>query len=266
MEIRKTIFNKIFKSFLEDLSKSINPLSNIEDKAYFCENFKELAIELYNDSQFDEEKFLLDRIYSKFKTKSVPFTKSNLLLYIQTDEYHQILLFEKLGLKENTLLNQDEMQELVIHYLNALNVVPKHLYLNDKEGEIKTDSVEDKATQEKLLNEVKERLKPKIPNFNRARQTLIFYYLLKGNKVHKETHNLAAIARFLHHTLNIPYNKIDNSEFYEKLKSAPIFKKETLLLKDLEYVKEQFQTIECPELTRMVEEDISAVQKSLKWR
>ena len=266
MELRTKLISELLKHFLEDLAKSINPLDNAEDKAYFCENFKELAIELYNDQQFDENKFLLDKIYSKFKNKSVPFTKSNLMLYIQPNEYHQTLLFEKLGLDKNTLLNQDEIQELFIHYIHTLEVVPKHLYLHETDGEVKTTNVEDKATQEKLLDEIKEQLATKMPNFNRARQTLIFYYLLKGNKVHKETHNLAAIARFVHHTLGIPYKSIDNSEFYDKLKSAPIFKKETLLLKDLEYVKEQFQTIECPELTRMVEEDISMVQKSLKWR
>ena len=266
MELRTKLLSKILKHFLEDLAKSINSLGTAEDKAYFCENFKDLAIELYNDQQFDEDKFLLDRIYSKFKNKSVPFTKSNLLLYIKTDEYHQALLFEKLALKKTALLNQEEIQELFIYYINTLNVVPKHLYLHENEGEVKTESVGDKAVQEKLLDEVKEQLKPKMPNFNRVRQTLIFYYLLKGNKVHKETHNLANMARFVHCTLGIPYNNIDNSDFYKRLKSAPIFKKETLLLKDLEYVKEQFQTIECPELARMVEEDISIVQKSLKWR
>lgn len=266
MELRTKLIGEILKHFLEDLSRSINPLSTTEDKAYFCENFKELAIALYNDQQFDNEEFLLNRIYSKFKTKSVPFTKSNLMIYIQTDEYHQTLLFQKLNLKDSEFLNQEELQELFIHYLNTLTVIPKHLFLNEKSTKPQTDELGDRATQESLLDEVKEQLKSKMPNFNRARQTLTFYYLLKGNTVHKETHSVAAMARFIHNTLGIPYNNIDNSEFYDKLKTAPLFKKEALLLKDLEYVKEQFQSIECPGLARMVEEDINLVLKALKWK
>lgn len=266
MELRTKLIGEILKRFLEDLARSINPLDNTEDKAHFCENFKELAIELYNDQQFDDEEFLLKRIYSKFKSKLVPFTKSNLLLYIRTDEYHQTLLFQKLNLKGSGLLNQEELQELFIHYLNTLSVVPKHLYLNEPGGETKMEDLTDKAAQEKLLDEVKDQLKSKMPNFNRARQTLTFYYLLKGNNVQKDTHSVAAMARFIHNTLGISYNNIDNSEFYDKLKAAPMFKKEALLLKDLEYVKEQFLSIECPELARMVEEDIKTAHKALKWK
>ena len=266
MEIRTALLDKILKHFYIDLAKSINPLGKAEDKAFFCEKFSELAIGLYNDVLFDEEKFLLESLYPRFKSKLSAFNKANLLLYIQTDEHHQELLLKNITLQETEPLNADELHELFLYYLNTLTVIPKYLYLGEKDGGVREDGLGEQATQEKILDEAKEQLKSKMPNFNRARQTLTFYYLLKGNKVHKETHNVAAMARFVHNTLGIPYNNIDNSEFYDKLKAAPMFKKEGLLLKDLEYVKEQFQSIECPELARMVEEDISAVRKALKWK
>ncbi len=261
MEIRIALIDNILKHFYSDLAKSINPLGKTEDKAYFCEKFSELAVELYNDPQFDEESFLLKALYSKFKSNLNDFNKSNLLLYLQINGDHQPLLFEQLGITGEPL-NDDEIQELFVYYVNALAVVPKHLYLNEKNDE----GLADHLAQEKILGEAKEQLKSKMPNFNRARQTLTFYYLLKSNKVHKESHSVAAMARFIHNTLGIPYNNIDNSEFYDKLKAAPMFKKEALLLKDLEYVKEQFLSIECPDLARMVEEDISAARKALKWK
>ena len=259
MEIRTALIDTILKHFFADLAKSINPLGKPEEKAYFCEKLGELAIELYNDSQFDEDKFLLEVLYPKFKSKLNAFDQSNLLLYFQTGDDQQALLLKTLGITTEPL-NSDEIQELFIYYVNTLTVVPKRLYLSEN------GDLTDEMAQEKILDEAKEQLKIKMPNFNRARQTLIFYYLLKGNKVQKDTHNVAAMARFVHNTLGIPYNKIDNSEFYEKLKSAPMFKKESLLLKDLEYVKEQFQSIECPELARTIEEDIVAIRKELKWK
>lgn len=266
MEIRTALLDKILKHFYVDLSKSINPLGKTEDKAFFCEKLSELAIALYNDSLFDEEKFLLDNLYSKLKSKLDAFDKSNLLLYIQPNEYSQTRLFQNIGIKEPAPLSSDELQELFVQYLHALTTIPKFLYLKEKDGATQAESIVNEAAQEKLTNETREQLKSKMPNFNRARQTLTFYYLLKGNKVQKDTHSVAAMARFIHNTLGIPFNNIDNSEFYDKLKAAPMFKKESLLLKDLEYVKEQFLSIECPDLARMVEEDIVAVRKVLKWK
>lgn len=261
MEIRTALIDTILKHFYADLAKSINPLGKTEDKAYFCEKLSELAIEMYNDPQFDEDKFLLETLYPRLKSKLAAFDQSNLLLYFQTGDDQQALLLDTLRITTEPL-NADELQELFIYYVNTLSVIPKRLYLSDKDN----DKLADEMAQEKILDDAKEQLMIKMPNFNRARQTLIFYYLLKGNKVQKDTHSVAAMARFVHNTLGIPYNKIDNSEFYEKLKSAPVFKKEALLLKDLEYVKEQFFSIECPELARMVEEDINTIQKSLKWK
>lgn len=266
MEIRTALLDKILKRFYVDLAKSINPLGKAEDKAFFCEIFSELAIALYNDQQFDEEKFLLEWIYPRFKSKLSAFNKANLLLYIQTDEYHQEQLLKNVAAQETEPLTADELHELFLYYLNTLTVIPKYLYLGEKDGEAKADELGDQAIQEKVLDEAKEQFKSKMPNFNRARQTLTFYYLLKGNKVQKDTHSVAAMARFVHNTLGIPFNNIDNSEFYDKLKAAPMFKKEALLLKDLEYVKEQFLCIECPDLARMVEEDIIAVRKVMKWK
>ncbi len=261
MEIRTALIDTILKRFYADLAKSISPLGKTEDKAYFCEKLSELAIEMYNDPQFDEDKFLLETLYPRLKSKLATFDQSNLLLYFQTGEDQQGELLNILGITAEPL-NADELQELFIYYVNTLSVIPKRLYLNNKDD----NELADEMAQEKILDDAKEQLKIKMPNFNRARQTLIFYYLLKGNKVQKDTHSVAAMARFIHNSLGIPYSKIDNSEFYDKLKSAPLFKKESLLLKDLEYVKEQFLSIEAPELARLVEEDIAAVNKALKWK
>jgi hypothetical protein len=266
MEIRTALLDKILKHFYADLAKSINPLEKAENKAFFCEKLSELAIALYNDTLFDEEKFLLEWVYPKFKSNLSAFNKTNLLLYIKTDEHSQAQLFQNIGIKEPAPLSSDELQELFIQYLHALTTIPKFLYLKEKDGASHTESIVNEAVQQKLTKETREQLKSKMPNFNRARQTLTFYYLLKGNKVQKDTHSVAAMARFIHNTLGIPYNDIDNSEFYDKLKAAPRFKKEPLLLKDLEYVKEQFQSIEAPDLARMVEDDIAAVRKAMKWK
>lgn len=261
MEIRNELLGQIVKHFLTDLSKSIKPFEKAEDAAYFCDSMKDLAIALFNDNtlEFDEDKFLLEKLYSRFKGKLIPFTESNLLYYLHPDQYHQGALFQKLGLNDTEFMSPDELQEIFVHYIFILTEIQKKLYLNDT-------TVLSGAIENKLLEEANDQLKPKIAGFNRARQTLIFYYLLKGNNIKKDTHSVAAMARFVHATLGIPYSKIDNSEFYEKLKSAPLFKKESLLLKDLEYVKEQFQTMESPDLARMVEEDITTVRKSLKWK
>lgn len=261
MEIRTALISAILKRFYIDLAKSISPLGTTEDKAFFCEKFSELTIELYNDPQFDDEKFLLDTLYPKFKSNLAIFNKSKLLSYIRLNGDEQEFLFTELSISEDHL-NADELQEIFANYINILTAIPKHLYLNEKSDE----GLADQVAQEKILAEAKEQLRVKMPNFNRARQTLIFYYLLKGNKVHKDTHSVAAMARFVHNILGIPFSKIDNSEFYEKLKSAPVFKKEALLLKDLEYVKEQFLSIDAPDLARMVEEDINIINKSLKWK
>ncbi|MGZ3940161.1 MAG: hypothetical protein ACXVBK_15425, partial [Flavisolibacter sp.] len=166
------------------------------------------------------------------------------------------LLFQKLKITDTPGLDVLEWQELFANYYNLFTEVQKRLYLKE------TVELGNLKVEQNLVEEAKELIAPKIAGFNRSRQTLIFYFLLKGYNIDRNSTSLAGIARFIHTALGLPYNDINNSEFYKRLKTAPLFKNDHSILQDLEYVKQQFEMIGCHQVAALVEAEIQSIRKT----
>lgn len=94
-------------------------------------------------------------------------------------------------------------------------------------------------------------------NFTNSQNVLIYYYFFKANGL-EAPHNvtIASIAKFVHLITGKSFSKLDNSEFYKKLKTAPNFKKDAGLIKDLEIIKPFFQKVELVEIVKMIDNEL----------
>lgn len=99
---------------------------------------------------------------------------------------------------------------------------------------------------------------------NNSQTVLIFYYgLLSMGYEPRKTDHVAAFARFLHLLTGKEFKSLGLSDFYDKLKVAPIVNKNDYkLLKELQTVRGHFETIGYRE--PLVELDIEIARTNVK--
>ncbi len=266
MENRNPLINSLLKNFLKDLTESAKPLTANNDLVYLAETLIEYLKGIYNampsndiyeEVYFDEEDFIRKRLLTKYREKMVPFIKVSLKHYFAKDDFNKTQLFEKLKIGE-PILNYEEY-ELYIgciavflsEWLNRLLLLPENSNSSSDMG-LKELSAPMEETEQKIKNS----------EFSRSRQALLFYYVLEIMGIDIRTDgSMAAFTHFGHALFAWPYSKMDNSELYKMMKKLPFLKPDNLLLKDLEFVKRQFELIDHLEGIALVQKEIDSIKK-----
>ena len=263
MENREPLINTLLKNFLIDLKESIQPFTEVNDLTYFAETLKEYNTSIYNTIPendyfeavyFDEEEFIRIKLLSKYRDKMIPFIKTSLKHYFAKDEFNQIQLFQKLKITE-PILNDSEfdiyiscIHNFIIKWLERLYLLP----INTKtEGAKELPKLLEQSEQKTKSNE-----------YTRSRQLLLFYYLTQVAGINRNTVSVRNLAQFAHYLFNYPNDNIDNSEVYKQLKKAPEIKVEAYLLKDLEFVKKQFELLEHTEAISLIDKQIKRCKEN----
>ena len=256
MENREELFTKLLNGFLKDLTEGHSLLTELDDKIYFLDTIFELIREVRTDYefQFDIPNFVNQKLLSKFRSKMKPFTASFMEVYFCQAEDCQKIIFRKLDIPAQThFLNSKEFEKMLETFAAAIRMIQKGIYLKEPQEPIKLELINSS------LN-VKEEREIKIPGFNRSRQALMIFYLLKSQGVSKNSVSITAMAKFAHVLLGWPYSEIDNSELYKRLKQIHNIKEYKSRLSDLEFVKKQFELIEHTSIINMLDQEIARLR------
>ncbi len=265
---RKEVVEIVYKAFVKDFNESIKPLDHVNDQIYFIETIREYIagifaydenLELWQEVKFDRGEFIRTKLLTKYRDRMVPFIRTDLINYFNDDEYSKTLLFQKLKINE-PVFDDADFDHFVTHVLEK--TLTTHL---DKLLLLPPDTTKEIALIKPVIAEISEETKIKNPEFNRKRQALMYYFVLRliGIQTRKDDVSLAALARFGHALFNWPYTNIDNAPLYKVIKDLPYLKPDKLLLLDLEFVKKQFADIKHTEGISLVQKEIDSINKSL---
>ena len=263
MENRLALINSVLKHFLNDLKLSIQPFTEVNDLIYFAETLLGYLDGIYNTVpvneyfetvDFDEAEYIRVKLLSRFRDKMVPFVRTSLKHYFAKDEFNKLQLFRKLKITE-PVLNDEEYEVYIncIHHFITLWL--ERLYLLPVKGTLSSDISE-------LPQIGAEPPKGKNANYTRSRQLLLFYFFTKASGLDRQEVSIRTLAQFAHYLFNYPNDNIDNSEVYKQLKKAPYLKADSFLLKDLDFVKAQFELLGHSEAVRLVQKEINAIKKN----
>lgn len=268
---RNELFVLLIKNFYKDLVTCLKPFQNSQDRANFLETLLEYLNGVYNYElpnpeynfegyDFDSGGFIRKEILHKFREKAKPFLDTQLRLYFEKDESRMASLFKKIGVNE-TLLSTKEYEDYTNYLHNILtNLIEKILTddFDESQSEIERE-LKALPNNEKGQNNG---FKSSSREYSRARQALLLYYLLKLLGKGRLDNSTRKNAQFGHALFGWPIDNIDNSALYRMLKKAPLLKEDPALLKDLEFVRMQFELLGSPEGVLLVQKEIDSIKRS----
>jgi len=270
MEKRAELIKSLVDSFLSDLSASAKPLSQEEVINFIgvlteylkgVYNHEDAALEYnYEGNPFDEDEFIETYLLKPYRDKMVPFVKTPLRYYFAKDEFKKAQLFQKLQINEAPL-NEEEYQEYIIRIFSVLNKIKENLYLRpiEKTNENPAEAQQLIANPDELE---KQGFKTKNKDYTRSRQILLYYFVLKLMGVTRSDTESMRHAEFGHVLFYWPVEVIKNNDLYKKLCRAPyIHESQKENLKDLEYVKRQFEKLEHAQGIALVQKEIDSLKR-----
>jgi hypothetical protein len=269
MEKRTQLIQDLIKKFLIDLNECAKPLTqeeNINFMGILIEylkgvyNFEPSSAEYnYEGYPFDEDEFIEIHLLKPYRHKMVPFIKTRLRYYFAKDEHIKTMLFQKLNLNETTL-NDDEYQMYIMRIYLILRKIKENLYLKPIET-MSENSSEAQTLIESPDELIRQGFKSKSKEYTRIRQMLLFYFVLKLMGLSRLDTSARKYAQFAHFLFYYPTDNIDGSEVYKMLKQAPYVKENKPLLKELDFVKKQFELIDCEEGIKLVQKEIDLIHR-----
>jgi hypothetical protein len=248
------------------MNESVKPLTS-EEVIDFSDKLIKLLTGIYNSAPYDsefgepfyEDDFIEQNLLKPYRSKMVPFIKTRLKLYFAKEEHDQKLLFQKLKITE-PVLTYEEYQDYITRMYSLLKWVKEHYYLKPVEAPQQT--IEEAKV---LIDEAQELesqgFKSRSKEYTRARQILMFHFLLKLAGMTRLNASARKFAQFAHFLFRYPTDNIDGSEIYKLIKQAPYVKEGKALIKELEFVKKQFELIECTEGVDLVQKEIDSLTR-----
>lgn len=270
MAKREELTKKLIGNFLNDLSASSKTLNHEETI-----NFIGILIEYlkgvynhepavpefnYDGTPFDEDEFIETNLLKPYRDKMIPFVKTSLRYYFARDEFNQIQLFRKLQITDDRL-EEEEYQEYILRVFLLLRKIKENLYLKPIETTQETPLETQKLIESPEEME-KQGFKVKNKEYTRSRQILLYYFVLKLMGVSRFDTNLISLAELGHVLFYWPVEVVKNNDLYKKLCKAPlIHSSDKENLKDLEYVKRQFQNIDHAKGIELVQAEINSLKR-----
>jgi hypothetical protein len=252
------------KYFLKDLSDSIKPLDNADDKTHFIKSLKELQQSMYKDIDltFDEEDFIAERLLEKFRHKMKPFVSSKLHYYFSTEEIYQEEVNKKWQTDPPVILDTEEFLEFYLRTNLILESIKTNFYLTESNQPTYTSAEIEQLAEQKTL---KGNFKLSTNEFTRSRQALAMHYLFKSIGISpRHDINLNGLAKFAHLLSAMPYEDINNSSIYESMKELFKRKNESLLIEDLIFVKKHFHFVKHSAAVELIDKEIASLEEKMK--
>jgi hypothetical protein len=268
---REKLLNTVLKAFLNSLFESLKPFQTIEEKADFLETLVEYLKGTYSyeppipaigmeGNPFDSEEFIRKNILVKYKQRAKPFVDTGLRYYFEKDEDLKQHLFTRLKIDE-PLLTEEEYEDYINYIYKLLNSLIENICIQpyeeakaQTENDIKSIS---EGTDDQIVG-----FKSKSKEYTRGRQMLLFYFILKLLGKSRNDTPLIKLTEFGHVLFAWPTDNANNNAVYKMLKVAPYLKDDDkAMLKDLEFVKKQFEKIEHTEGTALVQKEIDSIKR-----
>lgn len=268
---RQELMQTVLKHFLKDLSESAKPFTVVNEKIEYMGTLNELLWGnydyeapipeyYYEGNPFDSDEFIETRLLAKYRDKMLPFVKLSLKNYFSNDEFSQYQLFKKLQITDEPF-NEEEYREFVIRVHFILKSIKENLYLIPAE-KVQENGQELFQLTESSEEQAKQGLKFKNREFTRSRQILLYYFVLKLMGITRLDTYSTRLAEFGHVLFYWPVEVVKNHDLYKKLCNAPlIHKSDTENLKDLEYVKRQFENIDHAQGVALVQKEINSLKR-----
>lgn len=251
----------LIQNFNKKLFESLKPFNNIEEKVEYLETLEILLQNTANSEgdPFNTTEFIRKNILLKYKHKAKSFLDLNLRFYFEKEESLRELLFGILKIDEE-IFNQEELNE----YFTSLG-----FNLNNVIAKICTQEIEAaKADTDKEIKSLPETnagiinaYKASNGEYTRIRQALMLHFWFEAIGLDKDHLKRRKLAEFGHAFFLWPIDDIDNSGLYKMLRQAPLIKEnDKSMLKDLEFVKAQFQLVNIPAAVELIEKQIKSIK------
>lgn len=269
MEEREQLIQNLLKHFYADFKESILPFTQ-EETINVVQVLIEYLKGVYNDepacpeynyegSPFDGETFIEERLLKPYREKMVPFVRTRLKHYFGKDDYIKGLLFQKLSI-QSSVLTHEEYEDYIFRIYTILQKIKESLYL------LPVEKTFIPAVEVPLLDSAQDPeshgFKSKSTDYTRIRQVLLYYFVLKLIGVTKLDNSSRKLALFAHALFAYPIDNIDNSAIYKLIKKAPYLKQDKrAMLKDLEFVKSQFDVLGLSDGVEMVQKEIDSLKR-----
>ena len=144
-------------------------------------------------------------------------------------------------------LSDEDLVELLAHF-QAANIL---FHLLDEKEQEKTIQKQDVELYEK----------PKIQDWNRNRQVLFFRYFFEVFEISRLYTDLKSMVKFVLDILNVPYSLPEDSEIYKKISKPLEQTSQTRTIKNLEFIRDYFVSVNCKKVLPLIDRDIKDVKE-----
>jgi hypothetical protein len=269
---RNKLLNTVLQNFVKALFESLKPFKTEEEKVGFLEVLIEYLRGTYSYEPpipaigmegvpFDSDDFIRKNILLKYKQRAKSFVDTGLRYYFEKDQDLKQHLFARLKIEE-PVLTEEEFENYIDFIYRLLHSLIENICIQPYE--------EAKAQTEKEVKNISEGSDDQIVGFKsqskeytRSRQILLFYFVLEliGKSKHKDS--MKKLAEFGHVLFAWPTDNAVNAGVYRMLKDAPYLKEnDKAMLKDLEFIKKQFENIEHEKGIALVQKEIDSIKKT----
>lgn len=268
---REKLIATLFQNFAKALFETLKPFQTVEERVDYLETLIEYIKGIYSHEEaipefdiignpFDSESFIRKNILLKYKDKAKPFVDTKLRYYFEKDEGLKAYLFERLKITE-PILDEKEYDDYINQVHNILHKLIEKICVQSYES-AKTDSENDLKALPDSTYPQKGKFKSDSMEYNRRRQILIYYFILKLIGITRYNVNLIDMAKFAHALLAWPVDNASNTRLYDLVKDAAKIKKVSRSYPaDLEFVKKHFEIIKHTEGIALVQKEIDGLKR-----
>lgn len=265
MELREKLIKNLLNSFIKTLLESIKPFETVDDRASYLETLLEFARENYNEHDsipdldlpahyFDSDGFIRKNILFRYREKAKPFEDLGLRYFFEKDESSQQKLFKHFQINEQPL-TYEEFDSYYVGVYTILNTAIKNICINPKAEPSNAKALDEAGADER-------RYKSQSKDYTRARQMLLFYFVMQLLGKGRHNTELTELAAFGHVLFAWPVDNVKTSSVYELLKQAPALRKnKEALISELEFIKRQFERINHTDGISLVEKEINSIKR-----
>lgn len=269
---REKLKELLLLSFLKSLFETLKPFLTVEEKVDYLETLitylqgvywheeaiPQLGIE---GNVFDSSTFIRKNVFLKYKDKAKPFVDTHLRFYLEKEPNLRSHLFKLLQINE-PILDEIEFEQYNDSIYSLLHNLIEKICTQSFES-AKKQTEEDVKNIKQANKESTTTFKATNSEYTRPRQALMLHYLFEAMGLNKDILSRRKLAEFAHALVCWPIDKIDNSGLYKMLKEAPLLKdNDENMLKDLKFIKAQFELVNIPGTIELVEKEIRSIKNS----
>ena len=291
-------FNKFYADFdffannahrYLDIKKYFNALNLTDREAvFYFSNFFKLAKKVFLESEYNDEVIyksigIIETLYNEYCEKDGSLFKTAPPI----DSDYSSTLEDKFDFEKvkKNISGLSEIKEKIIYLTEIVTEYKQEKggYLEEisfgvttftQKCELEITKLKEilalekqttKNPKKEIVIKHEQPYKPQFGSFTQTQIIIVFYYFFKLNRLEIRTDiDVAPVAKFIHLLVGKEFKTIQNSDIYKKLSLAPDIKVGAELIKDLVIIKPFFEMVQLTEIVKMIDNDISIAQRSVK--